>query len=113
VAAAFEEVLARLREHESGACRYDYGPASCFDEEPCERLGAMFAEAVAAFTDRHGPPLEPTPAFPGIDVERAACWRRRDGVLYALLSWSDNTRNRHLTVGFAQRGTVVAGCWGP
>ena len=110
--APLDDVLARLSEPGCGVCRYEFGPVSCFDDEPYERLGAMFAEAVAALTASDGPPLAPTPSFPGVDVERAACWRRGAGVVYALLSWGDNTRYRHFAVGFARRGTVVAGCWG-
>jgi len=109
---AFDEALARLGEHGCRVCRYEFGPVSCFDEEPYERLGDMFAEAVAALTGRDGPPITPTPSFPGVDVERAACWRRDSGMVYAVLSWADNTRSRCLAVGFARRGTVVAGCWG-
>jgi hypothetical protein len=66
---------------------------------------------VAGLAAMDGPPLEPTPAFPGAHVDRAACWRRERGMLYALLSWEDNTRIRILTLGLARRGTVVAGCW--
>lgn len=108
----FEEALARLSAPECGVCRYEFGPAPCDDDVAYERLGAMFEEAVATFTGHDGPPLVPTPSFSGIDAERAACWRRDRGVVYVLLSWSDNTRYRHLSIGFARRGTVVAGCWG-
>jgi hypothetical protein len=104
---SFAEVLDRLRSPACGACRYEFGPASCFDDEGYGRLGALYAEAVAGLTATDGPSLEPTPTFPGVDVEQAACWRRGGGVLYALLSRGDNTRLRSLTLGLARRGTVV------
>lgn len=107
----FPEALDRLRSPGCGVGAYDFGPASCFDEEAYERLGVMFDEAVAAFTACEGTPLQPTPTFPDKHVERAACWRRGDRMLYAVLSWEDNTRYRLLTLGLARRGTVVAGCW--
>lgn len=108
---SFIEALSQLRSPACGVCRLEIGSASCFDEEPYERLGSLYAEAVAALTATDGPPLDPTPPFPGVDVERAACWRRERGVVYVLLSWADNTRIRVLTLGLARPGTVVAGVW--
>src|SRR4051794_3232768 len=112
MAVPFAEALARLRAPECGTCRYEFGPASFTEEGEYDRLVDWYAEAVAALTAEGGPPLEPTPAFVGgIDVERAACWRRPGAIAYVLLSWGDNTRYRLLTLGLARRGTVVAGCW--
>ena len=108
----FAEVLARLRSPACGTCRHEVGTAWFLDEAEYDRLGSLFDEAVAEFTSSDGPPLDPVPRFPGLDVERAACWRRGEAVLYVVLSWGDNTRCRSLTLGLARRGTVVAGCWG-
>jgi hypothetical protein len=109
VQTSFSDALNQLRSPACGVCRFVIGSASCFDEEPFERLGAQYAEALAALTATDGPPLEPAPVFQGVDVERAACWRREQGTLYALLSWEDNTRIRVLTAGIARQGTLGGG----
>ena len=108
----FRSVLDKLLSPACAVGRHRIGTASCFDETECGQLGAWFDEAATSLTISYGPPIQPQPAFPGEDVDRAACWRDGDRVLYALLSWDDNTRYRTLTLGIAARGTVVAGCWG-
>jgi hypothetical protein len=109
--ASFHQVLNQLLSPACGVCRHHIATASCFDEIGYDQLGAWFDEAVVALNGVYGMPIQPQPSFPGEDVERAACWRVRDRVVYALLSWGDNTRNRTLTLGIAARGTVVSGCW--
>lgn len=107
----FRLVLAKLLSPACAVGRHRIATASCFDEAEYHQLGAWFDEAVAALTAVYGPSITPQPAFPGEEVECAACWRDTDRVLYTLLSWGDNTRYRTLTLGVAARGTVVAGCW--
>lgn len=104
-------VLTRLSSPACAVGRHQIGTASCFDEAEYDQLGAWFDEAVAKLTGVYGSPIQPQPSFPGEHVDRAVCWRDGDRVVYALLSWSDNTRYRTLTLGVAARGTVVAGCW--
>ncbi len=91
----------------AGACKYVVERASFIDEEDYDRLGQQYDEAVAAFNASDGESLEPTPRFPGQDVEKARCWKRGAMILYVLLSFEDNTRIRCLTIGVARHGTVV------
>jgi hypothetical protein len=103
----FSEIVASLQTASAGVCEHLVGSASFVDEGDYEQLGLQYDDAVAAFTRSDGTPVEPTPRFPGLDVERAACWRRGDLTLYAVLTFGDNTRIRTLTLGIARRGTVV------
>jgi hypothetical protein len=112
MALTFSEALAALRSPACGVCRYRFGPAGFDDEDGYDRLGTQFTEAVAALTETDGPPLDPGPTFPGMDIERAVCWRRGERAAYVALSWEDNTRCRFLTLGLARRGEVIAGVWG-
>lgn len=107
----FRAVLIKLSSPACGVCRHQIATASCFDESEYDQLGAWYDEAVDSLTAVHGSPMRPQPAFPGEHIDRASCWRDGDRVLYALLSWTDNTRYRTLTLGVAARGTVVVGCW--
>lgn len=109
--ASFQELLESLKSPACGICRRVWGPASVFDDEEYDALGTMYEEAVAAFTESDGKPLQPTPKFQSEDVDRAECWRRGDQMLYVLLSLEDNTRICYLKIGLANRGTVVTGCW--
>jgi hypothetical protein len=106
------EILTSLKSPACPVCRYHFGPASCFDDDEYEKLGAMYDEAVSTLTAALGSQFDPIPSFPGECVERAACWQRGNEVVYAILTFADNTRYRSLILGVARRGTVVTGCWG-
>src|SRR5262245_43485920 len=63
------EALHQLHSAKCGVCRHEIGSASCFDEEAYERLGTLYAEAVEELIATEGPPLDPTPTFPGVHVD--------------------------------------------
>ena len=102
---AYSEALARLRGRQPDLGRYPIGSA-WFDEEHYDRLGEQFDEAVRALSQAHGVPLPGGYAFPGLHVEKSACWDWGDGVVYAVLTWEDNTRQRTLTLGCCLRGEL-------
>lgn len=104
----FSTALSELQAGRTGACKHLVGSAWFLDEEDYDRLGQQFDEAVAAFTASDGEPIQPTPRFPGQDVDKAKCWRRGVMILYVALTFGDNTRIRMLTIGLAHPGTVVA-----
>lgn len=100
--------LSELQAGRTAACKYLVSSAWFLDEAEYDQLGQQFDEAVAAFTVSDGEPIQPTPRFPGQDVEQAKCWRRGAMILYVALTFGDNTRIRMLTIGLAHPGTVVA-----
>lgn len=104
----FSTTLSELRAGRTGACKHLVGSASFLDEEEYDQLEQQFDEAVLAFSASDGEPIQPTPRFPGQDVEKAKCWRRGAMILYVVLTFGDNTRMRMLTIGLAHPGTVVA-----
>lgn len=108
---AFRTALSELAADTTTICRHEFGPVSFLDEEQYDQLGELYAEAVTVLEAKHGEPIKPTPDFQAEDVERATCWLIISGIVYVLLSFRDNTRQRVLILGVARQGTIVTGCW--
>lgn len=105
----FADALGRLLAPGVGRCVFRYS-AGFLDEDEYTRLGSWYDETVAALTAAFGPPLDPAPqVVEPIDVERVACWRRPNGIAFAMLWFGDNTRVRILELGLAKRGEIFAG----
>ena len=94
---SFQEGLSKLRSSSCEPCRHWYS-ASFADDVEYDLLEEWYNEAVTALTITDGTP-NIAPRLPGFDAERCTCWKRGEMMLYALLSWGDNTRVRILTVG--------------
>lgn len=94
---SFHESLAKLQSPKCEPCRYWFS-ASFLDDNDYDRLEQWYNEAVSAFATSDGQPCA-APPLPGADVERVTCWQRGNQLLYAVLSWGDNTRVRILTIG--------------
>lgn len=100
------EIIASLAAGIPGKCQHVVGSAWFDDDHEWSELGAHFDAAVREFTAAHGPPSPQSYFFPGVDVERLICWEHGELVLYALLEYQDNTRERMLTLGVTDRGSL-------
>lgn len=96
---SFPDVLARLQTGIGDRSHYVVGSAGIGDEDDWNRLGAQFDEARRTFTQTYGEPAKIKVSFPDAQVERVVCWEISGKILYALLSYLDNTRIRRLTLG--------------
>jgi hypothetical protein len=102
---SFHESLAKLRSPKCEPCRHGFS-ASFLDDDEYDRLEQWYNEAVSAFTASDGTPCA-APPLPGADVERVTCWQRNDKLLYAVLSYGDNTRVRILTIGLFRDASLL------
>lgn len=105
--ADFAEILSQMRAEKVFAGRHLIGSSSIGEEEEYDRLGNLFEQAVRDLSAVHGEPIQPSPQFPGLEVEKAACWQSDNKILYALLTLEDNSRIRNFLLGAARRGEVV------
>lgn len=107
----FPVILSQLRSGIGGRCEHAIGSAGIADETNWDRLRAQYDEAVRTFTATYGEPAKIQYGFPGKEIEQATCWEQSGKILYALLSYLDNTRIRRLTLGVSTSDelTIVAG----